>query len=74
MVQGLKGKTAIVTGAATGICRETALSFAREGTSVVVADINSRGGKETVQMATDEGGEAIFIQADVARASQVRDW
>ena len=45
-----EGKVAIVTGAASGIGRATAIALARVGTSVVVADVNSEGGAETVSL------------------------
>lgn len=65
------GKVAIVTGGATGIGRETALRLAREGARVAVADVNSRGGAETVDLIAQAGGEAIFVPTDVTRASDV---
>jgi NAD(P)-dependent dehydrogenase (short-subunit alcohol dehydrogenase family) len=45
----LNGKVALVTGGASGIGRATALSFAREGAKLVVADMNDEGGQQTVQ-------------------------
>jgi len=65
----LKNKVALITGGSSGIGRETAILFAREGAKVVVADINNDEGQETVRMITDEGGNAAFIHADVAQTT-----
>jgi len=63
----LENKTAIVTGAGSGIGRGVALLYAREGARVVVSDINENGGQETVQMINDQyQGESIFVRADVS--------
>lgn len=63
----LTDKVAIITGSASGIGRATAVLFARHGARVVVnTDRNLAGGAETVDMAKDAGGEAIFVQGDVA--------
>jgi len=67
----LEGKVAIITGAGSGIGRETALLFAREGAKVVVADYVSEAGGETVRQIRESGGEAIFIKTDVSKASDV---
>jgi NAD(P)-dependent dehydrogenase (short-subunit alcohol dehydrogenase family) len=67
----LEGKVGIVTGAAAGIGRATALMFAREGAKVTVADRNAREGEETVALITAAGGEALFTHTDVARPQQV---
>ncbi len=61
----LDGKVAIVTGAASGIGRATALAFAEAGCSVVVADIDDVGGNETVGLVHDAGGTASFVRVDV---------
>jgi len=63
----LKGKVAIVTGGASGIGRATAILLAREGAKVVVADYNPTGGRETLRMIEEKGGEAIFIETDVSK-------
>ena len=62
-------KVAVITGAGSGIGRETALLFASEGARVVVADVNDAGGQETVEAVREAGGEARFVYADVSRAS-----
>lgn len=67
----LDNKVAIVTGAASGIGRETALMFARNGAKVVVSDVSESGSGETVQMIKDEGGEAISVNADVSQPKDV---
>jgi NAD(P)-dependent dehydrogenase (short-subunit alcohol dehydrogenase family) len=59
-------KTALVTGAASGIGRETALRLAREGAAVVVADIQEQMGSKVVTEITEAGGRAIFQKLDVA--------
>jgi NAD(P)-dependent dehydrogenase (short-subunit alcohol dehydrogenase family) len=67
----LNGKVALVTGAASGIGRATALTFAREGAKLVVADMNEDGGQQTVHMITENGGESTFVQVDVSNATEV---
>jgi NAD(P)-dependent dehydrogenase (short-subunit alcohol dehydrogenase family) len=67
----LDGKVALVTGAASGIGRATALTFAREGAKLIIADMNEDGGQQTVHMITENGGEAVFVQVDVSSASQI---
>lgn len=61
----LADDVAIVTGAASGIGREIATTFASEGATVVVADIDAEGGAETVDAIAQEGGEATFVETDV---------
>jgi NAD(P)-dependent dehydrogenase (short-subunit alcohol dehydrogenase family) len=65
----LKDKTALITGAASGIGRETALLFAREGAAVLAVDINDEGGRETVNLITAAGGRAEYLHADVSEAA-----
>lgn len=69
----LKGKVAIITGAAMGIGQETARVFAREGAKVVVvADINEEKGEATAAEIRVEGGEAVYIKADVTQEESVK--
>jgi NAD(P)-dependent dehydrogenase (short-subunit alcohol dehydrogenase family) len=67
-----KGKVALVTGAASGIGRESALAFARAGAKVVVADWTVDAGEETVKMIKDKGGEATFVKVDVSKSADVK--
>ncbi len=61
---------AIVTGASSGIGRATALLFASEGASVVVADVDEKGGNETVRLIEEKTGTSTFIKTDVSDTSQ----
>jgi NAD(P)-dependent dehydrogenase (short-subunit alcohol dehydrogenase family) len=69
---GIEGKVAVVTGAASGIGRGTAIVFAREGAKVVVTDgVNIEGGHETVRLIQEAGGVATFVRCDVSVESDV---
>lgn len=65
----LKDKVALITGAGSGIGRETALLFAQEGAKIVVADVNDEAGQTTVQLVQDAGGQATYTRADVSKAT-----
>jgi NAD(P)-dependent dehydrogenase (short-subunit alcohol dehydrogenase family) len=67
----LDGKVGIVTGAAQGLGRATALLASREGSKVIVADINEQGGEETAEEIRRQSGEALFVPTDVTREEQV---
>ena len=71
MAGTLEGKVALVTGGGSGIGRASAMTFAREGARVVVADVAVEGGEETVRIIQDAGGEGIFVRADVSKAGEV---
>ena len=71
-VQDFTGKVTVVTGAASGIGRATALAFAREGTSVVCADVSEQGNQETARLIEERGGRAIAVRCDVTRAEDVK--
>jgi NAD(P)-dependent dehydrogenase (short-subunit alcohol dehydrogenase family) len=64
----LKEKVALITGAGSGIGRQSALLFAREGAAVLVVDVNDAGGKETVAMVKQAGGRAAYCHADISKA------
>jgi NAD(P)-dependent dehydrogenase (short-subunit alcohol dehydrogenase family) len=66
------GKVVFVTGAANGIGRATALAFAREGASVVAADVADEPNQETVGMIEAQGGRAVAVQCDVTRVEDVK--
>jgi NAD(P)-dependent dehydrogenase (short-subunit alcohol dehydrogenase family) len=66
MTRRFEGRAVIVTGAASGIGRQTAIAFAREGAHVVVADIDEPGSAATVETITGEGGTASSTVTDVA--------
>jgi 3-oxoacyl-[acyl-carrier protein] reductase len=65
------GKTIIITGAASGIGRSTALIFAREGANVVCADLNDPGAKETADRVAALGRKALALKADVTSRKEV---
>ena len=65
----LQDKVALITGGGSGIGRETALLFAREGAAVVVVDVNGASGEQTVRDVQAEGGRAAFVYADVSKAA-----
>ena len=72
MQQLLTGKTALVTGGASGIGKASCLAFAREGARVCVVDRNAAAAGETVSEIVQAGGQAIAIAADVALEHDVR--
>jgi NAD(P)-dependent dehydrogenase (short-subunit alcohol dehydrogenase family) len=67
----LEAKVALVTGGSSGIGRASALAFAREGATVVIADIDANGGNETVKAIRKNAGQAVFAKTDVSQANEV---
>src|SRR6202162_3616666 len=68
-----QNKVAIVTASTSGIGRAAAVAYAKEGARVVVAGRRVAEGEETVRLIRKDGGEGIFVPADVAQDSQVRN-
>ncbi|MET9252637.1 glucose 1-dehydrogenase [Streptomyces sp. NPDC003717] len=73
MAHRFSGRTALVTGAGSGIGREVALAFAREGSQVVVAGRRREALAETVALIEREGAKALAVIADVSRAEELRE-
>ena len=72
MSMTFSGQVALVTGAAAGIGRATALAFAAEGLQVVVADLDVAGGEGTVALIRQAGGEALFVRCNVTLETDVQ--
>lgn len=72
MNRSFEGKVAFVTGAGSGIGRAAALAFAREGASVVVADIAEESNHETGRLIEESGERSLAVRCDVTRADDVK--
>lgn len=68
----LKNKIAVITGAGSGIGKETAILFAKEGATIIVNDLNEEAGQSTVDEIISNDGKAVFIKADVTQISDVK--
>ena len=66
-----KDKVVLITGAASGIGKASAIAFAAQGANMIVSDYNFEGGKATVESIEKAGGQASFISCDVGDAGQV---
>jgi 3-hydroxybutyrate dehydrogenase len=71
MALSLQGKVALITGAASGIGKECALTMAKQGASIVIADLNLAAGEAVVQEITQAGGQAIAVVMDVVNEDAV---
>jgi NAD(P)-dependent dehydrogenase (short-subunit alcohol dehydrogenase family) len=71
-VQRLEGKAAVVTGGGTGLGRAVAELYAEEGARVVVGDIRTADGEQTVDAIRAAGGDALFVRTDVTVSADVR--
>jgi NAD(P)-dependent dehydrogenase (short-subunit alcohol dehydrogenase family) len=67
----LQGKVALITGAATGIGRATAILFAKEGAQVAIADINEKDANETVGTIKKAGGDAFFVYTNLMNINEI---
>lgn len=63
---------AVITGAASGIGRAASLKLAENGAAVVLVDFNKEAGEETLRLIKEQGGEGIFVQADVTKPRMFR--
>ncbi len=72
MSNRLKDKVAIITGGGAGIGQATAVLFAEEGAKVIIGDIDEAGGEATVAEIKANGGEAIFVRADISKESDAQ--
>ncbi|MCK4368067.1 MAG: SDR family oxidoreductase, partial [Dehalococcoidales bacterium] len=70
MELGLAGKTVIVTGGASNVGRGIVLAFAREGSNVVIADIDEAQGEKTAKLARKQGGKVLMVKTDVTSPEQ----
>jgi NAD(P)-dependent dehydrogenase (short-subunit alcohol dehydrogenase family) len=68
----LEGKVAVITGAASGLGRATAIRFATEGAAVVVADLNSQGGETVVSEIAAAGGRAVYQHTDATSEKEIK--
>ena len=68
----IQGKVAVITGAASGMGRATALRFAKEGASVVLTDLNAHGGETAVAECAAAGGRAVFQRTDVTSEPDIK--
>src|SRR5690625_6742291 len=68
----LNDKVALITGSGSGIGKETAFLFAKEGATVIVNDINKENGEHTAEKIAEQGGTVLFIQADITNELEDR--
>ena len=71
-MQGLPGKVVLITGAGSGLGRESAYELAKEGCKVAVLDVNLDGAQETATTIAAAGGDAWAVQGDVASSASVQ--
>jgi len=69
----LEGKVAVITGAASGIGKEIAKLYAKEGASVVISDLNEKGALEVVKEIENDGGKAMAVVANVTNEDDINN-
>ncbi len=67
-------KTAVITGAGSGLGQSTAVKLAEKGINIVVVDISEGGGQETVDLVKQAGADAFFVKADVSKVEEVKNY
>src|SRR5207248_6916432 len=67
-----EAKIAVITGGGSGIGRTAAFALAREGASIIVADVGEGGGRETVRLIEDAGSTAAFVHVDVTKRDDLQ--
>ena len=72
MAEKLDGRVTLITGGGSGIGQATALACAGEGNRVIIADSDVEGGEETRHQIEDNGGQALFVKADVSQTADVQ--
>lgn len=65
---------AVITGAGSGIGRASSVQLAKDGYTVVLVDYNTESGEETLRLIKEQGGEGIFVQADVSKSEDVQNY
>lgn len=71
MTLRFEGRVAMVSGSASGIGRQSAVAFARDGATVIVADVDEAGARQTIELIEEGGGQAEFIRTDVTNEESV---
>ena len=72
MAGRLAGKVALITGGGGGQGRTAAMMFAQEGAKIALSDVQEEGGTQTQHMVTENGGEALFVAADVSSEASAK--
>ena len=72
MSKSFEGKVVLITGGASGIGRVAGLAFAAEGAKIVISDVATEGGQETVRMIAAAGGHTTFVKTNVTSVSDVK--
>lgn len=70
----VQGQVAVVTGAGSGMGRATSLKLAEQGMKLVLVDFNQKTGEETLALIQENGGEGVFVQADVSQSADVQNY
>ncbi|GAB4395144.1 MAG: SDR family oxidoreductase [Microscillaceae bacterium] len=73
-MQSFQDKVVAITGGGSGIGRETALAFARQGAKVSICDLNEAGGQETLSQIEALGAKGYFARVDVRHEAEVQAW